>query len=261
MNGLSKMTSGNRHRDMMFRRELPPVEDFFDLPNWHGILDKDKSIMFQPEYKGKRTSKEYLGSTFWEDFFKEMNKRETTGDSIGNLLNDLKAYVHRTDHLKPGRGITKGSRYLSAPTHIKPQYLGGIPKYNKGEEVYIKRGKDLGQWEGTIKDIIKTEGQENLKSILSKNKVSGNYRNANVKTNLKDELLNAITEKLFFNRYEEITPGIGFGGQFGKPHETYKQYFGISEDIKGPLWNWGGHLGLNKKGKPGNIGFNIGRSF
>ena len=76
---------------------------------------------------------------------------------------------------------------------------------------------------------------------------------------MKDELLNAITEKLFFNRYEEITPGIGFGGQFGKPHETYKQYFGISEDIKGPLWNWGVHLGLNKKGKPGNIGFNIGR--
>ena len=72
-----------------------------------------------------------------------------------------------------------------------------------------------------------------------------NYKNRNVKTNLKDELINAITEKLFFNRYEEITPSISFGGQFGKENN----------------WGWGGQLQLNKKGQPGSVGFNIGRSF
>ena len=73
----------------------------------------------------------------------------------------------------------------------------------------------------------------------------GKQGNVRVQHNLKDELINAITEKLFFNRYEEITPNIGFGGQFGKEKN----------------WNWGAQLGLNKTGQPGNIGFNIGRSF
>ena len=102
-----------------------------------------------------------------------------------------------------------------------------------------------GQWKGEIKNAGKVYTQNLLKSILSKKQTSGDYKNPNIKTNLKDELINAITEKLFFNRYEEITPNIGFGGQFGKEKN----------------WNWGGQLGLNKQGQPSNIGFNIGRSF
>jgi len=102
-----------------------------------------------------------------------------------------------------------------------------------------------GQWKGEIKNAGKVYTQNLLKSILSKSKVSGNSRNSNVQTNLKDELINAITEKLFFNRYEEITPNIGFGGQFGKNKN----------------WDWSGQLQLNKQGQLGNFGFNIGRSF
>ena len=80
--------------------------------------------------------------------------------------------------------------------------------------------------------------------------LKGDYRfgkqgNVRVQHNLKDELINAITEKLFFNRYEEINPSIGFGGQFGKDKK----------------WDWGGQLQLNKQGQLGNFGVNIGRSF
>ena len=102
-----------------------------------------------------------------------------------------------------------------------------------------------GQWKGEIKNAAEIYTQNLLKSILSKNQFSGDYKNRNVKTNLKDELINAITEKLFFNRYEEINPSIGFGGQFGKNKN----------------WDWSGQLQINQKGQPGNFGFNIGRSF
>ena len=102
-----------------------------------------------------------------------------------------------------------------------------------------------GQWTGEIKNAAEIFSQNLLRSILSNKQVSGDYKNSNLKTNLKDELINAITEKLFFNRYEEINPSISFGGQFGEDKN----------------WDWSGQLNLNKQGQPGNVGFNIGRSF
>ena len=102
-----------------------------------------------------------------------------------------------------------------------------------------------GQWTGEIKNAAGTFSKNLLRSILSNKQVSGDYKNRNVKTNLKDELINAITEKLFFNRYEEVNPSINFSGQFGKDKN----------------WDWSGQLNLNKQGQPGNVGFNMGRSF
>ena len=108
-----------------------------------------------------------------------------------------------------------------------------------------KRKTFPGQWEGEIKNAAKIYTENLLKSLLEKKQVSGDYRNRNIKTNLKDELINSITEKLFFNRYEEITPSFSIGGSFGENQNWYSNL----------------DVGLNEKGKVGNVGFNIGRSF
>ena len=205
-----------------------------------------------------KITKKFLVPTFWEDLNKKM-KTHTTGEPLPNAgytpthLIDLLNWMgdsrgeplgSQTGMLnqKPNFGMTKGSRSFVAPTYTKSKSLGGAPVYNQHE---FKRSKDLGRWEGIIKNEFKSQGRGIIRNILSKNIPSSTSRNRNVQTNLKDELLSAITEKLFFNRYEEITPSIGFGGRFGKEKN----------------WGWGGNIGLNKQGQPSNIGFNIGRSF
>jgi len=58
------------------------------------------------------------------------------------------------------------------------------------------------------------------------NPLKGDYRfgkegNVRVQHNLLDELVNRITEKMYFNRYEEIQPELKIGTQFGKNKKAY----------------------------------------
>ena len=112
-----------------------------------------------------------------------------------------------------------------------------------------KGGKTSKPWRGEVGEVAKSYGEsllENyLKSILPQTKDPISFGKANIKTNFKDELINSITEKLFFNRYEEITPSFSIGGSFGENQNWYSNL----------------DVGLNEKGKVGNVGFNIGRSF
>ena len=77
--------------------------------------------------------------------------------------------------------------------------------------------------------------------------LKGNYRfgennNIKVRHNLVDELVNKITEDVYFNRHKEINPRIDIGAKFGSEK------------------NWGANLGLNL-GQNKGINLNIGRSF
>tara|TARA_R100000656_G_scaffold49107_1_gene39629 strand:- start:56 stop:367 length:312 start_codon:yes stop_codon:yes gene_type:complete len=66
-----------------------------------------------------------------------------------------------------------------------------------------------------------------LKQVLGQiNPLKGDYtfgkqRNVRVQHNLLDELVNRATEKLFFNRYEDINPEIKIGTRLGKNKRFY----------------------------------------
>ena len=66
-----------------------------------------------------------------------------------------------------------------------------------------------------------------LKQALSQAApLKGDYKfgkegNVRVQHNLLDELVNRITEKMYFNRYEEIQPELKIGTQFGKNKKAY----------------------------------------
>ena len=58
------------------------------------------------------------------------------------------------------------------------------------------------------------------------NPLKGNYTfgkegNVRVQHNLLDELVNRLTEKLYFNRYEDVNPEIKIGTKFGKNKKLY----------------------------------------
>jgi hypothetical protein len=92
---------------------------------------------------------------------------------------------------------------------------------------------------------------ENLSSLRNTLKeipaLRGNYRfgkneNVRVRHNLVDELVNKLTEKMYFNRHQDINPRVNIGTRFGSEN------------------NWQANLGLNL-GQNKGIKFNIGRSF
>ena len=49
----------------------------------------------------------------------------------------------------------------------------------------------------------------------------GKEGNVRVQHNLLDELINRITEKVYFNRYEDMEPEIKIGTRFGKNKKLY----------------------------------------
>ena len=58
------------------------------------------------------------------------------------------------------------------------------------------------------------------------NPLKGNYTfgkegNVNVRHNLLNELVNRITEKIYFDRYEDMQPELKIGTQFGKDNKAY----------------------------------------
>ena len=92
---------------------------------------------------------------------------------------------------------------------------------------------------------------ENLSSLRKTLKeipiLKGNYRfgenkNIRVRHNLADELVNKLTEKIYFNRHQDINPRIDIGASFGSEN------------------NWQANLGLNL-GKNKGARLNIGRTF
>tara|TARA_R100000458_G_scaffold42946_1_gene40857 strand:- start:241 stop:768 length:528 start_codon:yes stop_codon:yes gene_type:complete len=83
------------------------------------------------------------------------------------------------------------------------------------------------------------KGNQNISQSATYN---SNDRRFSVKTNLKDELINKLTEDLFFNRYKEINPRIDIGTSFGSEN------------------NWQANLGINL-GKNKGARLNIGRTF
>ena len=92
---------------------------------------------------------------------------------------------------------------------------------------------------------------ENLSSLRKTLKeipiLKGNYRfgenkNVRVRHNLVAKLVNKLTEKMYFNRHQDINPRIDIGGRFGNEN------------------NWQANLGLNL-GQNKGINLNIGRSF
>ncbi len=49
----------------------------------------------------------------------------------------------------------------------------------------------------------------------------GKEGNVNVRHNLLDELVNRITERIYFDRYEDMQPELKIGTQFGKDNKAY----------------------------------------
>ena len=78
--------------------------------------------------------------------------------------------------------------------------------------------------------------------ILKGNYRFGENKNVRVRHNLVDKLVNKLTEKMYFNRHQDINPRIDIGGRFGSEN------------------NWQANLGLNL-GQNKGIKFNIGRKF
>ena len=84
-----------------------------------------------------------------------------------------------------------------------------------------------------------------LRKMLGQIKpLKGDYRfgkkgNIRVQHNLLDELVNRVTEKVYFNRYEDIKPEIKIGRRFGKDKKLY----------------------TNLTASPKNIGFDLGIKF
>ena len=92
---------------------------------------------------------------------------------------------------------------------------------------------------------------ENLSSLRKTLKeipiLKGNYRfgenkNIRVRHNLADELVNKLTEKIYFNRHQDINPRIDIGASFGSEN------------------NWQANLGINL-GENKGARLNIGRTF
>ena len=87
-----------------------------------------------------------------------------------------------------------------------------------------------------------------LRRGLKKNPIlKGNYRfgenkNVRVRHNLADELVNKLTEKMYFNRHQDINPRIDIGASFGSEN------------------NWQANLGINL-GENKGARLNIGRTF
>ena len=107
------------------------------------------------------------------------------------------------------------------------------------------------QLSGKQKAASTVSSIENLSSLRKTLKeipiLKGNYRfgenkNVRVRHNLADELVNKLTEKMYFNRHQDINPRIDIGGRFGSEN------------------NWQANLGLNL-GQNKGINLNIGRSF
>ena len=166
------------------------------------------------------------------------------------------------DHLQDNLNNLKDKRWLEAyKAATKPSYgvVTDFPKKLNNSSKGKRKSKD---WlsdlylnlkptlEGVLKQKLEgistqmTNKQKLNEKILSNKDNTSNSKNRrfNVKTNLKDELINKITEKVFFNRYQEINPSINIGTSFGSEK------------------NWGADLGINL-GKNKGINLNIGRKF
>jgi len=59
----------------------------------------------------------------------------------------------------------------------------------------------------------------------------GKEGNVRVQHNLLDELVNRLTEKLYFNRYEDVNPEIKIGTKFGKNKKLYTDLTASPESI------------------------------
>ena len=92
--------------------------------------------------------------------------------------------------------------------------------------------EDLSSLRKTLKEI----------PILKGNYRFGENKNVRVRHNLADELVNKLTEKMYFNRHQDINPRIDIGGRFGNEN------------------NWQANLGLNL-GQNKGFKLNIGRKF
>ena len=81
-----------------------------------------------------------------------------------------------------------------------------------------------------------------IKNISQNTAYNPNDKRVNIKTNLKDELINKLTEDIFFNRYKEVNPRLDITAKLGSQR------------------NWQADFGFNL-GKNKGINFNIGRKF
>jgi len=95
---------------------------------------------------------------------------------------------------------------------------------------------------GSIEDLSSLRKTLKEIPILKGNYRFGENKNVRVRHNLADELVNKLTEKMYFNRHQDINPRIDIGGRFGNEN------------------NWQANLGLNL-GQNKGFKLNIGRKF